>query len=147
RYDWIIVALVLGSGVGAVISIFMPMTAVPQRTAISHMFGALAATLVGISEYYRHHGQVDRTTMAALGFEVMFGSLTITGSFLAFSKLQELIRGAPITYRLQNASNITLFVAMVGILIALIVAPANQALFYSMIGIGLLVGVLIVLPI
>ena len=73
------------------------------------MFGALAATLVGVAEFGILAGHVPHATMAALGFEVMFGSLTITGSFLAFSKLQVLIRGAPITYKFQNASNLTLF--------------------------------------
>jgi NAD(P) transhydrogenase subunit beta len=147
RYDWIIAALLLGSTIGAAISIFMPMTHVPQRTAISHMFGALAATLVGVSEYYRHGSEMARPMMAALGFEVMFGSLTITGSFLAFSKLQELIRGAPITYRFQNASNITLFFGMVALFIYLIVNPADQRAFYALIGLGILFGVLVVLPI
>ena len=67
------------------------MTAMPQRIAISHAFGALAATLVGIVEYYRHARQhVGRGTMVALGFEVLFGSLTVTGSLMAFGKLQEL---------------------------------------------------------
>src|SRR5207245_579678 len=80
----------------------------PQRTALSRMFGAPAATLVGVAEYYRHAGGIAHVEMAALGFEVMFGSLTITGSFMAFGKLQELVRGAPITYRFQNPINISL---------------------------------------
>src|SRR6266404_3396304 len=86
-FTWIIIGLMVGGAIGAAISIWMPMTAVPQRTAISHAFGALAATLVGI-EHYEHLQQVQhfisRSDMAALGFEVMFGSLTITGSFMAF---------------------------------------------------------------
>ncbi len=52
---------------------------------------------------------MPRSTMAALGFEVLFGALTVTGSFMAFGKLQEFITGAPVTYRGQNAVNITLF--------------------------------------
>ncbi len=147
RYDYIIAALVIGSLIGAAISIFMPMTAVPQRTAISHMFGALAATLVGISEYYRHAGHLPAQEMTALGFEVMFGSLTITGSFMAFGKLQELMKGAPVTYRFQNASNLSLFTVTVGLFLYLIFNPTNQQVFYTMVGLGLLIGVLIVLPI
>src|SRR5437660_4194604 len=121
------------------------MTAMPQRIAISHMFGALAATLVGVAHYYVHgatHGN-----MVALGFEVMFGSLTVTGSFMAFAKLQELVRGAPITYRFQNVFNVTLFCATVGLFVYLIVEPTNYRVFYAMIALGLLIGVLIVLPI
>ena len=147
RYDWIILGLILGSLIGAPIAIFMPMTAVPQRTAISHMFGALAATLVGVSEYVRHSGHVGQLEMAALGFEVMFGSLTVTGSFMAFAKLQELVKGAPITYRFQNFSNIGLFVVVAALFVLLIIDPTQAHFFYAMIGLGTLIGVLIVLPI
>ena len=147
RYDLIILGLVIGALIGAPMAIWMPMTAVPQRTAISHMFGALAATLVGVSEYYRHAGQLPHYEMTALGFEVMFGSLTVTGSFMAFAKLQELLRGAPITYRFQNVSNIILFVVTLGLFGYLIVHPADQRAFYAMIGLGALIGILIVLPI
>ncbi len=147
RYEWIIVGLVLGSAIGIPIAVWMPMTAVPQRTALSHMFGALAATLVGISEYSRLSGHVPRIEMAALGFEVLLGSLTVTGSFLAFSKLQGLIRSAPITYHLQNLANLALMLLAAGLLVSLIVHPEQQQAFYLMAGLGLLIGVLIVLPI
>src|SRR6185503_9111004 len=78
---------------------------------------------------------------------VMFGALTITGSFLAFAKLQELLRGAPITYKFQNASNLTLFAVMLGLFGYLVYNPGDARVFYVMIGIGLLVGILMVLPI
>src|SRR6185503_8831974 len=105
------------------------------------------ATLVGVSEYYRHGGQLPHYEMTALGFEVMFGALTVTGSFMAFAKLQELMRGAPITYKFQNFSNIALFVVTLGIFVYLIVNPTDQRAFYAMIGLGALIGILIVLPI
>src|SRR5438034_227908 len=72
RYDWIIAGLILGSLIGAAMSIWMPMTAMPERTALSHAFGALAASLVGISEYYRHGAALGSFKMTAIGFEVMF---------------------------------------------------------------------------
>ena len=154
-YTWIVAGLILGSGIGAAISIWMPMTAVPQRTAISHAFGALAATLVGIAHYdhlTRNLGeQVGRVDMAALGFEVMFGSLTITGSFMAFGKLQEILPSAPITYKFQNATNIGLFFLALLMFVFLVVTPSDSALhatvFYLMVLVGLAVGVLIVIPI
>ena len=130
-YTWIMLGLVLGSGIGAAISIWMPMTAIPQRTAISHAFGALAATLVGISHYdylTRVLGeQIGGVDMAALGFEVMFGSLTITGSLMAFGKLQELLPSAPITYKFQNQSNIGLFVVAVLMFVYLVFTPSDRA--------------------
>ena len=147
QFQWIFVGLVVGSTIGALMAIFMPMTAMPQRIAISHSFGAMAATLVGVVEYYEHGLTIDHGTMAALGFEVLFGSLTITGSLMAFSKLQELVKSAPITYRFQNVSNISLFFVTVGVFVYLIVQPGTSPLFYGMIAAGLLIGVLIVLPI
>jgi len=147
RFQWILVGLTVGSVIGAAMAIFMPMTAMPQRIAISHAFGALAATLVGISEYSRHGTDLSHGTMAALGFEVMFGSLTVTGSLMAFGKLQELMRGAPITYRFQNLLNISLFIATFGLFIFLIFEPSRADLFYLMIGLSFLIGVLMVLPI
>jgi NAD(P) transhydrogenase subunit beta len=123
------------------------MTAMPQRIAISHMFGALAATLVGVAEYWQHGGQIAPAKMGALGFEVLFGSLTVTGSFMAFGKLQEIITGRPVTYRGQNAVNITLFAVTVGMFIYLIVRPADAVVFYAMIALSFLIGIFLVLPI
>src|ERR1051325_825840 len=85
--------------------------------------------------------------MAALGFEVLFGSLTITGSLMAFGKLQGLLPGAPITYKFQNHSNIGLFVLAVLLFFWLVVHPLSYVVFYLMVIIGLAVGVLIVVPI
>ncbi|HTM52848.1 MAG TPA: NAD(P)(+) transhydrogenase (Re/Si-specific) subunit beta [Pirellulales bacterium] len=154
-YTWILLGLALGSAIGAAISIWMPMTAIPQRTAISHAFGALAATLVGISHYdyvTRVLGEeLSRVDMAALGFEVMFGSLTITGSLMAFGKLQELLPGAPVTYAGQNESNIGLFAVAVLMFLFLVFSSSltgsHTVIFYLMVVVGLAVGVLIVIPI
>ena len=146
-YEWIIAGLIIGSLIGAAMSIWMPMTAMPQRTALSHAFGALAASLVGISEYYRHGAELGAFKMTALGFEVLFGGITVTGSLMAFVKLQDLIRGTPITYKGQNIFNITLFILTVGIFVYLIFVPTASTLFYVMAGLAFLFGILLVLPI
>jgi NAD(P) transhydrogenase subunit beta len=158
-YTWIIAGMVIGSSIGAAISIWMPMTAVPQRTAVSHAFGALAATMVGIAHFHDPSsgaetsggavgtGALDSVEMTALGFEVLFGSLTITGSFMAFGKLQGFVPSQPITYKGQNASNISLFAVAFVLFVYLIMYPGSAPAFYLMIAIGLAVGVLIVLPI
>lgn len=146
-YEWIAAGLIAGSAIGAAMAIFMPMTAMPQRIALSHAFGALAAVLVGVVEYHEAHGAIGNGLMSALGFEVLFGSLTITGSFMAFGKLQELIKGAPVTYRFQNISNVALFVLTFSLFIFLIFNPQAQWAFYLMIVLGLAIGVLMVLPI
>src|SRR5262249_53662261 len=147
RFDFISAGLILGTVVGYPLGMFVPMTAMPQRIAISHMFGALAATLVGSAEYHGHGSMPPRPTMAALGFEVLFGGLTVTGSFMAFGKLQELITGRPVTYRGQNTVNITLFGLAVLMFVSLVVYPDNPKLFYWMIVLALFLGVFMVLPI
>src|SRR5436853_4669339 len=101
-YTWIIVGLLLGSTLGAAMGVFVPMTAMPQRTALSHAFGAFAAALVGISEFHRLGAALGPVKMGAISFEVLLGSLTTTGSLLAAAKLQGMVRGTPITFKGQN---------------------------------------------
>ncbi len=146
-YTWIITGLAVGSVVGLMMGLWVPMTAMPQRTALSHAFGAFAAALVGVSEYYREAGHLDSITMGALGFEVMFGALTTTGSLLAFAKLQGLVRGTPLTYKGQNFFNMALLTVTIGIFIYLIFVPGSLPLFFLMAGLALLFGILLVLPI
>jgi len=146
-YRWIIAGLITGSVAGALIGLKIPMTAVPQRTAFSHSLGALAATLIGISEYIRHAPNIGKVLMTALGFEVLIGGLTFTGSLMAAGKLQELLPGAPMTYRGQNQSNLTLLALMVGSLIYLIFVPSASVVFFVMVAMALLFGFLLVIPI
>lgn len=107
-YGWIFVGLALGTLLGWPLGQRVAMTQMPQRIAISHLFGALAATLVGIAEYTHHVWgalPLGRFQALALGFEVLFGALTVSGSFMAFGKLHELLPGRGITYPGQNAGN------------------------------------------
>jgi H+-translocating NAD(P) transhydrogenase subunit beta len=96
-YHWLAFGLLAGFVVGYPLGLWVPMTAMPQRIALSHAFGALAATLVGIGEYLvgLPAGTPDRTVVAALGLEVLFGGVTVTGSLMAFGKLQEILPGRP----------------------------------------------------
>jgi H+-translocating NAD(P) transhydrogenase subunit beta len=124
----------------------VPMTAMPQRTALSHAFGALAAALVGVSEYARHD-ELARFTVGAVGFEVLLGGITVTGSLIAAGKLQGVIRGMPITYKGQNLVNLFLFLVTVGVFGYLIFDPTAAWAFYTMLGMAFLFGVLLVIPI
>jgi NAD(P) transhydrogenase subunit beta len=149
RYEWILAGLALGAVVGYPLGVWVPMTAMPQRIAISHMFGAIAATLVGVAEYWRlgNGAEVRRPEMAALGFEVLFGALTVTGSFMAFGKLQELLPSRPVTFRGQNWVSIGTFLAAVTLFAWLVARPATPAAFYAMLALALVFGVSLVLPI
>jgi NAD(P) transhydrogenase subunit beta len=146
-YRWIVPGLIIGSLIGAAMSIWIPMTKMPERIALSHSFGGLAAALVGVAEYWHRGPMMNRFTLTAVSLEVFLGFLTFTGSLMAFGKLQGFISGAPLTYRGQNAMNIGMFLAALGLVIWLVVDPSHSAFFYAIGTIGLAVGVLFVLPI
>src|SRR5438045_3347761 len=145
-YKWIVIALVLGTGIGIPLG-RVQMTAVPQRTALSHAFGALCVTLVGTAEFYLRTPNVPRFMMAVLSMEVILGSLTFTGSLMAAGKLQELLPQRPLTYKGQNFVNLALLAIAVAIAIRLVQHPGARALFPAMVGIPLVFGVLMVVPI
>ena len=129
----------------------VPLTAVPQRTALSHAFGGLAAGLVGASEFYCRSWSIRRPLTGfetgALVAEVILGFLTFTGSLMAAGKLMEIIPTRPITYKGQNAINLSLLgVAMLaGVL--LVIYPTWWPLFPVIILLALAFGVLLIIPI
>ena len=148
NYQWIIAAFVLGTIVGVPLS-WVPLTAVPQRTALSHAFGGLAAGLVGTAKYYLwlHDGELTRFRMAAIVCEVILGYLTVTGSLMAAGKLQEVLPTRPITYRGQNVINLGLLALAVAIGGALVWNPTISWLFPIVILLALTFGVLLIIPI
>ncbi|PSS61916.1 NAD synthetase [Ensifer sp. NM-2] len=148
-YEWLAVGVIVGGVVGYPMGMWVPMTAMPQRIAFSHAFGALAATLVGVGEYLHglHEHTLTHGQTVALGFEVFLGSLTVTGSLMAFGKLQELLPGGPITFGGQNVFNLSLFAGGVVCLLWLVVDPYSAPFFIAIGVIGLLLGVLLVVPI
>ncbi len=148
RYNWIIVAFVLGTIVGVPLS-WVPLTAVPQRTALSHAFGGLAAGLVGTAKYYQwlSSGELTKFRMAAIITEIILGYLTCTGSLMAAGKLQEILPTRPITYRGQNIINIGLLGLALVIGLILIWQPEHHQLFPVVIAIALIFGVLLIIPI
>ncbi len=147
-FTWIAIAVVAGTLVGVPLS-RVPLTAVPQRTAISHAFGGLAAGLVGTAKYSIWLGEGELTTfrLIAIVVEVILGFLTFTGSLMAAGKLQEVIPTRPITYRGQNAVNFALLGTAVLCGVALVVNPANWPLFGVIVALSLLFGVLLIIPI
>ncbi|HUQ45083.1 MAG TPA: NAD(P)(+) transhydrogenase (Re/Si-specific) subunit beta [Gemmatimonadaceae bacterium] len=150
-YRWIAGGLVLGTLIGYPLGMWVPTTALPQRIAMSLSFGALAATLVGVSEYYSTfhggEGHIGAAKMAALGFEVLLGALTVTGALIAAGKLQEWIPSQPMTYRGQNLVNFALFAVALVLFGMVVMNPASGTAFYGMIGLAALLGVLMVMPI
>jgi len=158
-YELIIVGLIIGTAIGLPLGLLVPMTAMPQRIAISLMFGAFAVTLVGIAEFLHYRdvpGGPGVVRMVALGLETLFGALTITGSFVAFGKLQGFISGRPIIFPGQKLINAAVFIAAITLLIILIATASNGPaaggdngvlLFGLMTVLALAIGVTLVLPI
>jgi NAD(P) transhydrogenase subunit beta len=145
-YKWIVIALVLGSIIGVPLGL-VHMTAVPQRTALSHACGALCVSLVGTAEYYLRAPNVPPFMMAVLSMEVILGSLTFTGSLMATGKLQEILPQRPITYKGQNIVNLSLLAVAVIAAVMLVLHPGHKQLFPLLIGIPLVFGVLMIVPI
>ncbi|MFZ5622853.1 MAG: NAD(P)(+) transhydrogenase (Re/Si-specific) subunit beta [Gemmatimonadota bacterium] len=152
---WLVVAVILGFAVGIPLS-RVPLTAVPQRTALSHAFGGLAAGLVGTAKYYLWLGEgpENLTTfrMVAITLEILLGFLTFTGSLMAAGKLQEIkwIPQRPVTYPLQNVTNLGVLLVALGVGGALTLhptAPWAPAVFPVLVGLALLFGILLIIPI
>jgi NAD(P) transhydrogenase subunit beta len=145
-YKWIAIALVIGSGIGVPLGL-VQMTAVPQRTALSHAFGAFCVTLVGTAEFYLGTPSIPGFKMSVLCVEVILGGLTVTGSLMAAGKLQEVLSQRPITYKGQNFVNLALLASTAVIAVYLVHNPGATHLYPVMVGIALVVGVMLVIPI
>jgi H+-translocating NAD(P) transhydrogenase subunit beta len=146
QYKWIVIALIVGAGIGIPLGM-VHMTAVPQRTALSHAFGALSATMIGIAEYYVRAPKVTKFGMVEIGLEVIIGSLTFTGSLIAAGKLQEILPQRPITYRGQNVVSLSVLATAIILALILVIHPEYMRLFPAMVAVALFFGVLLVTPI
>ena len=147
RIDLLVLAIVAGSVVGAPIGLKVSMTAVPQRTAVSHAFGSLAVALVGVSEFLQRGQSIDSVTVAVLSAEMILGFLTFIGSCIAFAKLQGLISGRPTVYRGHNIVSLSILAAAIATAAFLVLYPSMEILLFLMIGFALIFGFLLVMGI
>jgi NAD(P) transhydrogenase subunit beta len=146
QFKWILLALLIGTMIGVPLGL-VHMTAVPQRTAMSHALGALAAALIGISEYYMRIPHISKFEMTEIALEVIIGSLSFTGSLIAAGKLQEILPQRPIVYRGQNYVSLSVLAAAIAVALVLIFHPAYSYFFPAMVIIALIFGVSLVAPI
>jgi NAD(P) transhydrogenase subunit beta len=147
HYDLVLIAIAIGSVVGIPIALKLPMTAVPQRTAMSHAFGSLAVALVGTAEYYQRIPDIDTFTMAVLASEMILGYLTFTGSTIAFLKLQEMISGKPMIYRGRNVVSAIVVTIAVAMAVGLIINPTYPYFLPVLVAAALVFGFLMVMGI
>ncbi len=144
-YEWIIGGMLLGAAIGIPIALLMPMTAVPQRTAISQACGALASALIGTAEFY--HRKPTGVTMAALLLEVLLGFLTTTASLMAWGKLQEVLPGRPIVFKGQIFVNFAVLGGALLIAVMMLMNPTATQFFPVFIILALMFGIMLIIPI
>jgi H+-translocating NAD(P) transhydrogenase subunit beta len=145
NFHMIFLGMAIGTAIGVPLAYLMPMTAVPQLTALSHAFGALASALIGTAEFYR----IAPTgfTMAALSLETLLGYLTATASVIAFAKLQELMPTRPLTYPGQNVVSLGVLAGAIVVAVMMVAGISAPWMFPAFIVLALLFGILLVIPI
>jgi proton-translocating NAD(P)+ transhydrogenase subunit beta len=147
EYQWVVLALVIGSAIGVPLAYLMPMTSVPQLIAISHAFGALASALIGTAEYYKITPVPSGFVMGALSAETLLGFLTTTASVIAFGKLQEILPTRPITYKGQNVVSFIVLGGAVVLGVAMTAGMITPWAYPVFAVLSLLFGILLVTPI
>ena len=150
NYQMILVGIIIGSIIGAIAAQKVAMTAMPQMVGIFNGLGGAASALVAVGEYFRvlnESGTVPIGSGITTMLGVLIGGVTLTGSLVAFAKLQGIMTGSPITFPLQQPVNLLLVAGFLAGSVYLLISPQNTALFLGLVGIASLLGVLFVIPI
>ncbi len=146
-FNYIIIGAVIGALIGAVAAKKVEMTKMPEMIALFNGCGGIASALVAIAEFYRLNPNYDNFLLGTILLSVIIGGLTFTGSLIAFAKLQELMTGQPITYKGQQIVNSLFGIIMIALAVGIFYTPSNFMYFYIMMGLALLLGILLVIPI
>ncbi|MBE2279758.1 MAG: NAD(P)(+) transhydrogenase (Re/Si-specific) subunit beta [Ignavibacteriaceae bacterium] len=149
-FEYILLGIVVGSAIGAYMALKVAMTDMPQMVGLLNGFGGGASAFVALSEFYQKIGPdvaPDIKAAVAISISLLIGSVTFTGSLIAFGKLQGIVTGKVVKFPLQNQLNILLILALITLIVLAVIYPQEQIYYLTIIGISLLVGVLLVLPI
>ena len=146
-FEYIIIGLIIGSIIGAVLAIRVKMTAMPQMVGLLNGFGGGASTLVAISEYYKLLPLVPEIEGITIVLSIFIGSITFTGSLIAFGKLQGIVTGRSVKYKGQNFTNLILLIITIVAAVFAVIYFDSQWLYFVVLGISLLLGILLVIPI
>lgn len=146
-YEWIIIGIVIGSGIGALMATKVKMTGMPQMVGMLNGFGGGASTLVALSEYYKITPNIPVNTGVAIVLSLLIGGVTFTGSMIAFGKLQGIVTGKVVKYPGQHPLNLLMLLFVVGAGIYVVINPQELGWTLAITGISLVLGVLLVLPI
>jgi proton-translocating NAD(P)+ transhydrogenase subunit beta len=149
-FEYIIIGIVVGSAIGAFLALKIPMTGMPQMVGVLNGFGGGASALVAFAEYYHlinTTSTLEISTSITIVLSVLIGAVTFTGSFIAFGKLQGFVTGKVVKYPLQNPINILLLIIVLAAGVIVVIEPANDLNLLGIVGVSLVLGVLLVLPI
>ena len=146
-FEWIIVGVIIGSAVGTIMAMKIPMTGMPQMVGMLNGFGGGASTLVALAEYYKMNPNIPINTGVAIILSLLIGGVTFTGSMIAFGKLQGIVSGKVIKYPGQHPLNALLLLLVIIGGIFVIIYPELSTLTIVITIASLILGVLLVLPI
>jgi len=149
-FKLIVIGMIIGSIIGATFAIKVKMTGMPQMVAIFNGFGGGASALVAAAEFYSKAGTMESTPflLSTIALSVLVGTLTFTGSFVAFGKLQGFISGQPIVFPFQKILNLIIALTMVAFAIGVVLVPANMMWYFiGLLIFAALIGVTLVIPI
>ncbi|MFN6199504.1 MAG: NAD(P)(+) transhydrogenase (Re/Si-specific) subunit beta [Dolichospermum sp.] len=150
NYEMILIGLAIGSVIGAVIAYKVQMTEMPQMVGLLNGLGGASSALIAVAEFWRlldSSQPIPLDVNISMLLDVLIGGVTLTGSFLAFAKLQGLISGTPITFPLQQPFNLLLLGSYLAGSAYLIMTPDSLPVFLAVVAVSLVLGVMFVLPI
>lgn len=150
NYEMILVGLAIGTSIGAIAAYKVQMTQMPQMVGLLNGLGGAASALIAVAEFWRlitTSQPIPLDINISILLDVLIGGVTLTGSFIAFAKLQGLISGSPIKLPLQQIFNLSLLVSYLVGSVYLIITPESLPIFFGVVGVSLVLGVMFVLPI
>ncbi|MEZ9593325.1 NAD(P)(+) transhydrogenase (Re/Si-specific) subunit beta [Shewanella sp. 10N.261.52.F9] len=146
-YEWIIAGVLLGGAIGAVMATKIQVTSMPQMVAMLNGFGGGASLFIALANFLDPSSATHTVALVSITATVIIGAVTLSGSFVAFAKLQELISGNPIKVPGNKILNAILLISAIGLAIAIVMDPSNINLIYALVAVSLVLGLLLVVPI
>ena len=150
-WQMVVLGMIIGSLIGGVVARFVQMTAMPEMVALLNGFGGGASAVVASAEFAKYvsleGGVIPINFSVAIMLSVVVGSLTFSGSLVAFGKLREFVTGRAVTYPLQKTLNALILVGTLGLVVWLVIAPDNPTFFVVLVGGAFVLGILSVIPI
>ena len=142
----IAIGMIIGAMIGATFAIKVEMTQMPQMVAIFNGFGGGASALVAAAEFLKG-GEITSFTLGTIVLSIFVGTLTFSGSFIAFGKLQGFISGQPIVFPGQKILNALMAISLIFIGMKVVQFPTEMNFFYTVIAISAIIGITLTIPI